>query len=100
MALMSRSFCRAVVRNTSQRPALCSFSNTAFRPPLPSRASHPSYSARLFSAMASLKSAAADPALPKAFDPEIVEMANYVHNKAITSDLAVRDLAYPRTSSP
>jgi len=41
--------------------------------------------------MASLRSGAvAEPKGPKEFDPELTEMANYIHNYEIKSDLAVR----------
>lgn len=39
--------------------------------------------------MTSLKSAAATPAGPREFDPEITDMASYIHNYKIDSELAV-----------
>jgi 2-methylcitrate dehydratase len=44
--------------------------------------------------MASLQSvsvATPSPAASKGYDPEIKDIADYVHNKAIDSDLAVSD---------
>ena len=45
---------------------------------------------KTFSTMASLQSAAApSPSEGKGYDPEIKDIADYVHNKPINSDLAV-----------
>jgi 2-methylcitrate dehydratase len=42
-----------------------------------------------FSTMAALQSGAPAPAVAQSYDPEIVDIANYVHNKPIDSELAV-----------
>lgn len=42
--------------------------------------------------MASLKSGAEVAAAPKEYDPEIVDMAKYIHNYNIDSDVAVRSI--------
>lgn len=42
--------------------------------------------------MASLRSAAEVPPSNKEFDPEIVDMASYIHNYKVDSELAVSPL--------
>jgi 2-methylcitrate dehydratase len=42
-----------------------------------------------FSTMAALQSAAPPPVLERAYDPEIKDMAHYIHDYKIESDLAV-----------
>ena len=46
---------------------------------------------RPFSTMSALKSNAPIPSAPREFDPEIKDIADYVHNYKIDSDLAVRN---------
>lgn len=80
---------------TLQRSSLCRTS--ALRPLSSSSWSAPRTAAlrqtrNNFSTMASLQSAAAatpSPSESKGYDPEITDIANYVHNKPIDSDLAV-----------
>ncbi|KAK2747138.1 ATP-binding cassette transporter CGR1 [Myotisia sp. PD_48] len=45
-------------------------------------------SAAPFSTMSALRSSAPPPSGPREYDPEIVDMASYIHNKKIDSDLA------------
>lgn len=47
-----------------------------------------------FSTMAPLQSGSQDGALQKPYDPEIQDMANYIHNYEVNSDLAVRILNF------
>lgn len=49
--------------------------------------------------MTTLRAAVADPAPARQFDPEITDMASYVHNFDIDSDLAVSSAAAKRPKS-
>lgn len=74
------------VPHSALRP-LSSLKNTAA--PLSLAATHARNS---FSTMASLQSASAaapSPSAGKGYDPEITDIANYVHNQKIDSELAV-----------
>jgi len=88
MAFVARNICRTASRNLTRRAPV----STSLRA-LASAAPSSRLSQRIapaFSTMASLRSGAqADPKGPKEFDPEITEMANYIHNYSIKSDLAV-----------
>lgn len=44
--------------------------------------------------MTSLKSAAPPVSGKREYDPEIKDIANYIHNVSIDSELAVRPIAY------
>ncbi len=91
MSLVSRNLCRAAPRKLiPKRTSLCP-SAKPIRPIVLGASSCLSKSISApFSTMGSLKSSvAAVPADAKAFDPEIVDMASYIHNFDIKSDLAV-----------
>jgi len=95
------------------------FSQTSALRPLSSRCAQfarPTVSSTLnrntFSTMASLQSAntaAPSPSEGKGYDPEITDIANYVHNKPIDSELAVshshplpphQKISYPKLPRP
>ena len=46
-----------------------------------------------FSTMPAINYSAPPPAGPRQYDPEIKDMARYIHNYKIDSDLAVRQLS-------
>ncbi|KAF2097964.1 2-methylcitrate dehydratase [Rhizodiscina lignyota] len=91
MSTLSRSFCRSFARRTL-RPSSSSVARAASCSPRPSTFSRPATAFRpaaaSFSTMSSLKAGAAEPKGPNEWDPEIVDMASYVHNYKIDSDLA------------
>ncbi|KAJ8609604.1 hypothetical protein MRB53_039055 [Persea americana] len=89
MASLSRTVLRTTTRSL-QRRAIISSTSTA--PRLIAATSPKSYSQRpaaAFSTMTILKSDAPNPSGPKVYDPEIVDMATYIHNYELNSDLAV-----------
>lgn len=91
----SRSLPQRFCRSSALRPlSSCSSSTAAAAPRSAPLFCH---TRNTFSTMASLQSAAA--ATPsssesKGYDPEIKDIADYVHNKAIDSELAVSAHAY------
>lgn len=94
MSAFSRNLCSAASRTLRPRAALgC----RAVRPIALRAASSTPLSARAavsapFSTMSSLKSAAPPVTGPREYDPEIKDVASYVHNTPIDSELAVRPL--------
>ena len=75
-----------------QRSALQPLSRTFKNAAAPLSAIALTHSRSSFSTMASLQSAAAatpSPSEGKGYDPEIKDIADYVHNKKIDSELAV-----------
>lgn len=93
MSALTSSLCRQAARTLRPRPALAS-SVRAFRP-IAVQAARPSVVSRIASASFSTSmptlsaNAAAVPAGKNEFDPEVVDIASYVHNVKIDSDLAV-----------
>ncbi|OCL01433.1 2-methylcitrate dehydratase [Glonium stellatum] len=90
MSAFSRNFCSTASRTIRQR---ASISCKAVRPitltatartPITQRAAI----AAPFSTMPTLRSGAAVPAAAREFDPEITDVANYVHNVKVDSELA------------
>lgn len=91
MAFVARNFCRTASRNLNRRAPVSNSLRALTRTNILSTASLSGTTAPAFSTMASLRSGAvAEPKGPKEFDPELTEMANYIHNYEIKSDLAVR----------
>lgn len=96
MSAFSRNLCSTATRSLRQRSSL---SARAVRPialraavsaPLSARTA---VKASSFSTMASLKSGIAPPVSgTREYDPEITDIANYIHNVPIESELAVRML--------
>jgi len=89
---------RVLCRNSALRSSLrnASISRSSYLAPLratstqflansPKPLSRPS-----FSTMAPLQSGAPPPSGPQSYDPEIQDMANYIHSYSVNSDLAVR----------
>jgi 2-methylcitrate dehydratase len=82
------------VRTASRKLRLPALQARALRAPLTS-ATRASFGAsrtsffRQFSAMAPLQSGAPPPPQAREYDPEIKDIASYVHHTPITSDLAV-----------
>lgn len=96
MASLSRNVCRGASRLAARRSPIAF---TAAARPVAAKTSSllgsalPASSRASFSAMSALR--AERPA--SAYDPEIADVANYVHNYNIDSDLAVRLEYHPRT---
>ena len=92
MAYIGRNLCRAANRTLRQTPLSASTTSNLARSSFAAislRASTRS-SRSSFSTMSALKSAVvAEPKAEKDYDPEIVDMAKYIHNYDIKSDLAV-----------
>jgi 2-methylcitrate dehydratase len=88
----TRSACRSTTNNTAARAPL-RLAQQSFK----AQASFPSYQhtpIRAFSATMIPKSDASASPAPKAeFDKEIVDMASYIHNYDVKSDLAVSFLS-------
>lgn len=88
MSTLSRNLCSTASRSLRQRSALCA---RAVRPialrtaPTSAR----TVVASSFSTMTSLKSAAPPVSGKREYDPEIKDVANYIHNVKIDSELAV-----------
>lgn len=100
MSSLLRTVSRTPIRQLQQQRALprCSIGNTGTKTLshlLQISRSHPIPSSRSsFSAMATLRSNAPAMTGSRDFDPEIKDMANYVHNYKIDSDLAVCEDLY------
>lgn len=99
MSAFSRKICSIASRTIRQR---ASISCKAVRPiALAATARTPvvqrTATAAPFSTMPTLRSGAAVPAAAREFDHEITDVANYVHNVKVNSDLAVSRtlLLYP-----
>jgi 2-methylcitrate dehydratase len=98
MSAFSRNICSTASRTIRQR---ASISCKAVRPiALAATARTPVVKctaiAAPFSTMPTLRLGAAVPAAAREFDPEITDVANYVHNVKVESDLAVsRTTAVP-----
>ena len=97
MSAFSRNICSTASRTIRQR---ASISCKAVRPiALAATARTPVVQrtaiAAPFSTMPTLRSGAAVPAAAREFDPEITDVANYVHNVEIDSDLAVSRTLLP-----
>ena len=100
MSAFSRSFCTAAsrsARSSSSRAGIAaSASIRAAARPLASHLSRQQFlisrntMAASFSTVPARKGdAVASPAAPRDYDPEIVDMASYIHNYNVDSDLAV-----------
>ena len=97
MSAFSRNICSTASRTIRQR---ASISCKAVRPIALTAAARTPVVQRTaiaapFSTMPTLKSGAAVPAVAREFDPEITDVANYVHNVKVASDLAVGHTLVP-----
>ena len=97
MSAFSRNICSIASRTIRQR---ASISCKAVRPiALTATARTPvvqrTATAAPFSTMPTLRSGAAVPAAAREFDHEIMDVANYVHNVKVDSDLAVSRTLLP-----
>jgi hypothetical protein len=94
MSAFSRNLCSGASRSLRQRSAITCralrpiASRAAASTPITSRVAATSH----FSTMSALKSAAPPVPSNREFDPEIKDVASYVHNTKIDSELAVRTL--------
>ncbi len=95
------------VRTASRTLRLPALQSRALRAPLafscrPNLAtSQRIYSFKQFSTMSPLQSGAPPPPQSREYDPEIKDIASYVHNTPIVSDLAVRILMkFMRSGDP
>lgn len=93
MSALTSTFCRQAARSLRPRPAVAS-SLRAFRPAAahtirPIAASRLSRAAFSTTMPTRADNATAVPGGKNEFDPEVVDVASYVHNHKIDSDLAV-----------
>lgn len=103
MSTFSRNVCSTATRSLRQRACIPSFravrpaASALSRTPIVQRAAV----AAPFSTMPALRdNAAAAPKAPKEFDHEITDMANYIHNYNVDSELAVSPLTPPPSTRP
>jgi 2-methylcitrate dehydratase len=91
MSSFSRNLCSTASRNLRQRSSVLSRAvrPIALRTPQTNSIASRASTAAAFSTMSSLKSNAPPVKSKREFDPEIKDIATYVHNTAIDSELAV-----------
>jgi 2-methylcitrate dehydratase len=91
MSSFSRSLCSTASRNLRQRSSVLSRAvrPIAFRTPQTNSITSRTSTVAAFSTMSSLKSSAPPVKSKREYDPEIKDIATYVHNTAIDSELAV-----------
>jgi len=94
MSSFSRNLCSTASRNLRQRSSVLSRAvrPIALRTPQSSPIASRTSSAAAFSTMSSLKSAAPPVQSKREYDPEIKDIASYIHNTNIDSELAVRSM--------
>ena len=94
--MLSRNLYRAAAKNLKPSTTLYNSSRVIRPAVLGATARFTGHrSTPTFSTMASLKSGAEVAAASKEYDPEIVDMAKYIHNYNIDSDVAVRSILSP-----
>lgn len=91
MSSFSRNLCSTASRNLRQRSSVITRAvrPIAFRAPQSSFVATQTKSAAAFSTMSSLKSSAPPVQSKREYDPEIKDIASYIHNTKIDSELAV-----------
>jgi 2-methylcitrate dehydratase len=91
MSAFSRNLCSTASRTLRQRSGVITraIRPIALRTAQTNSSTPRTATAASFSTMSALKSAAPPVASKREFDPEIKDIANYVHNTAIDSELAV-----------
>jgi 2-methylcitrate dehydratase len=91
MSAFSRNLCSTASRSLRQRSSVLSRAvrPIALRTPLSNSVTSRTATATAFSTMSSLKSSAPPVQSKREFDPEIKDIASYVHNTKIDSELAV-----------
>jgi 2-methylcitrate dehydratase len=91
MSSFSRNLCSTASRNLRQRSSVLSRAvrPIALRTPQSNSVISRTTTATAFSTMSSLKSAAPPVQSKREYDPEIKDIASYIHNTAIDSELAV-----------
>lgn len=99
MSSLSRNILRTASRNLRQRAPICNTIKATGRFAPTSRLTQIRSTAPFSTTMIPRSDAVATPAAPKEFDNEIVDMASYVHNYKIDSELAVSALRKTTTSS-
>jgi 2-methylcitrate dehydratase len=91
MSAFSRNFCSTASRSLRQRSSVLSRAvrPIALRTPLSNSVTSRTATATAFSTMSSLKSNAPPVQNKREYDPEIKDIASYIHNTKIDSELAV-----------
>lgn len=90
MSSLSRNVLRTASRNLRQRASLCNTIKATGRLAPASRLTQLRSIAPFSTTMIPRSDAMASPAPAKEFDNEIVDMASYIHNYKVDSELAVR----------